>query len=415
LTPSGAAAAAKLKTLHSFCTGCQDGAVPLGRVIGDSSGNFFGTTFQAGSNFSGTVYELIATGGGKFKFKVIHEFCTKANCPDGASPFTSLIMDTNGDIYGTTESGGTSNNGTVFELVPNADHSKYKLVTLYNFCPQQPCVDGDFPQAGLTYAGAQNGALYDGTSPLFGTARGGANNSGASGVVYELNFVPGKTKPKEKVLYNFCAQTNCSDGALPSELIIDDQGNLFGTTLQGGTNNQGTAFELSPSGNTFTETVLYRFCTLANCADGQSSQVPLARDSSGNLYGTTEFGGAFNKGTVFKIVPNGGSSTESVLYSFCAQSNCTDGAEPTAGVNIDASGNIIGITSVGGAFDVNGGTIFKISGGTESVLFSFCEVAGCPTGKQPVAGLTADGSGTLFGVTSFGGQFGFGSVFRFTP
>jgi uncharacterized repeat protein (TIGR03803 family) len=324
-------------------------------------------------------------------------------------------MDTDGDLYGTTESGGTSNNGTIFELIPNADRSKYKLVTLYNFCPQQPCVDGELPQAGLTYAGAQNGAPYDGTSPLFGSARGGANNSGASGVVYELNFVPGKTKRKEKVLYNFCAQANCSDGAVPSELIIDDQGNLFGTTMQGGTNNQGTAFELSPSGNTFTETVLYRFCTLANCADGQSSLAPLARDKDGNLYGTTEFGGAFNQGTVFKIVPNGGNSSESILYSFCPQSGCTDGAEPTAGVNIDSSGNIIGITPVGGAFDFGGGTIFKISGGTHNVLFSFCEVAGCPGGKQPVAGLTTDGSGNLFGVASFGGDFGFGSVFRFTP
>ena len=387
----------------------------MGRVVEDSSGNFFGTTFQAGTNFSGTVYELIAIGDGKYKFKVIHEFCEKANCPDGASPLTSLIMDADGDLYGTTEAGGVSNSGTVFELIPNADHSKFKLVTLYNFCPQQPCIDGTSPRAGLTYAGAQNGALYDGTSPLFGAARGGANNSGVGGVVYALKSVPGKTKRKEKVLYNFCAQTNCSDGALPSDLVIDDQGNLYGTTLQGGTNNQGTAFELSPSGHTFTETVLYRFCSLANCADGQSSAAPLARDKDGNLIGTTEFGGAFNQGTVFKIVPNGGSSSESVLYSFCAQSNCTDGSEPADGVNIDSGGNIIGTTPAGGAFDVNGGTIFKISGGTHTVLFSFCEVAGCPGGKQPVAGLTADGSGNLFGVTSFGGEFGFGSVFRFTP
>ena len=201
---------------------------------------------------------------------------------------------------------------------------------IYRFCSQQNCADGTIPAGGLTYAGASSGVPYDGVSPLFGVTGGGGANNG--GTVFELTNSAGHWA--ENVLYSFCSQggTDCTDGHVPQgELVIDASGNPYGVTVQGGGNDPhlngaGVAFELVPSeGNAWSETTLYRFCSMAHCADGARPLAGLVTDAEGNLYGTTSRGGRRcatepdGCGTAFKIIPNGAASEETVLYAFCEE------------------------------------------------------------------------------------------------
>jgi uncharacterized repeat protein (TIGR03803 family) len=155
----------------------------------------------------------------------------------------------------------------------------------------------------------------------------------------------------ENVLYSFCARSNCVDGASPvSGLVFDQNGNMYGTAQYGGAhgdrgNGGGVVFKLTPQGK---ETVLYSFCAQNNCTDGVTPQAGLVFDPKGNLYGTTYFGGAHGDGVVFRLTPEG---KETVLYSFCAQTNCTDGANPEAGMVFDRKGNLYGTTQFGGAYN----------------------------------------------------------------
>jgi uncharacterized repeat protein (TIGR03803 family) len=227
------------------------------------------------------------------------------------------------------------------------------------------------------------------------------------------------TTGHETVLHNFCSATNCADGQLSyAGLILDPAGNLYGTTSQGGANNWGTVFKIDTNDQ---ESVLYSFCSAANCADGQLPYAALIRDGAGNLYGTTTYGGANNGGTVFKLDAAG---HETVLYSFCSATNCTDGQLPYAGLIQDVAGNLYGTTFGGGAIgaaNFQGGTVFKLdAAGHETVLYSFCSAANCTDGKQPYAGLVMDGAGNLYGTTSGGGAHGFlntlgGTVFKLDP
>ncbi len=301
-------------------------------------------------------------------------FCTQPGCANGTYPEAGLIEDASGNLYGTTSAGGSSNLwGTVFKLTPNG--SSYTESVLYNFCSQggTSCTDGANPVAGL---------IEDASGNLYGTtANGGANyssscNEGSCGTVFRLapNSGGGFT---QTVLYSFCAQggTGCTDGANPlAGLDEDASGNLYGTTWQGGatipdgdrTTTGGTVFELAPNGNGgYSESVLYTFCSQSGCADGEWPTAGLIEDTSGNLYGTTSAGGATitvsgnttTGGTVFKLTPKGdGSYSETVLYSFCSQSGCTDGLWPTSSLIEDASGNLYGTTTAGGG--IIDGTVF---------------------------------------------------------
>jgi uncharacterized repeat protein (TIGR03803 family) len=235
-----------------------------------------------------------------------------------------------------------------------------------------------------------------------------------------------KVKP-EQVLYDFCSQTNCSDGKWPQAgLVMDGSGNLYGTASEGGNRGlYGVVFKLAPDG---TQTVLHSFCPNAPpCTDGENPYAGLVMDSAGNLYGTTYEGGSGpcggnnGCGVVFKIAPDG---TESTLYTFCAQPNCADGADPDAGLTLDSAGNLYGTTKYGGNTDPDDGacrstgcgTVFEITpDGTESVLYAFCPgEANCADGEFPVAGLVMDGSGNLYGTTEDGG-IGGGTVFEVAP
>jgi uncharacterized repeat protein (TIGR03803 family) len=351
---------------------------------------------------------------------VLYSFCAQKNCADGAVPSSRVVFDQKGNLYGTTQLGGANHSvcdqyipgcGVVFKLTTEG-----RATVLYSFCAQNDCSDGAVPGGGL---------VFDKKGNLYGaTAIGGVRNDlcvTGCGVVFELT-----AKGKEKVLYSFCARTNCTDGMFPSGPFLDQKGNMYGTTYEGGAYNDcqksqgcGVVFKITPKGK---ETVLYSFCAQggSNCTDGAHPVPGVVFDQEGNLYGAASGGGAHGGGVVFKLTPKG---KETVLYSFCSQNNCADGASPVAGVIFDHRGNLYGTTHGGGnSCDGNGygcGVAFKLTPeGMETVLYSFCSNR-CADGLWPEAGLTFDRKGNLYGTTSDGGDacngYGCGVVFKLTP
>jgi uncharacterized repeat protein (TIGR03803 family) len=256
------------------------------------------------------------------------------------------------------------------------------------------------------------GVVFDQKGNLYGTTLiGGADDhcgkfyDQGCGVVFKL--APGG---KETILHSFCAQGGdyCTDGASPlAGLAFDQKGNLYGTA-GGGTDDNGVVFKLTPEGK---YTVFYRFCAQTDCTDGSNPWAGVVFDQKGNLYGTTSIGGAYGVGVVFKLTPQG---KETVLYSFCAQSGCADGWQPHSGVVLDQKGGLYGTTSSGGAND--GGLIFKLTAkGKYTVLHRFCAQNGCIDGAYPYAGVVFDRRANLYGTTSRGGAYGGGVVFKLTP
>jgi uncharacterized repeat protein (TIGR03803 family) len=305
---------------------------------------------------------------------------------NGANSFTPLVQAIDGDFYGTTAAGGAANDGTVFKITPGGT-----LTTLYSFCTQAGCADGDNPYGGLVQGTDGN---------LYGTTRNGG--------VYNFGSIFKLTRGGRLVtLYSFCLQAGCADGAYPYAALIQGlDGNLYGTTQGGGTGNIGTVFRITPSGKL---TTLHGFDTYA---DGSSPQASLVQGVDGNFYGETAFGGANGSyGTVFKITSEG---TFNRLYSFCAQSGCTDGANPYSGLVQGIDGNFYGTTSDGGAS--NNGTVFKITPiGKLTTLYSFCAQGyPCPEGSFPYAALVQATNGNFYGATTNGGFNDYGTLFEIT-
>jgi uncharacterized repeat protein (TIGR03803 family) len=417
----GAASAQTESVLYSFCeqSHCTDGSRPYAGVVLDQNGNLYGTTFFGGAyngscgSGCGVVFQLTLKG----KYSVLYSYCVQTVCADGQYPEAGVVFDQKGNLYGTTVLGGANHNstcdsgygygcGVVFKLTP-----KGKETVLYSFCAKDNCSDGWGPVAGLTLD--QNGNLY-GTTSYGALWLCGESDVGC--VVFKLT-----PKGKEIVLYSFCAQKDCTDGAGPiAGLTLDQKGNLYGTTAGGGAHYRGVVFRLTPEGK---ETVLHSFCAQANCSDGAIPSAGVVFDQKGNLYGTTTGGGAHEGGVVFRLTPEG---KYSVLYSFCAENNCADGQYPEAGVVFDQKGNLYGTTYSGGAYnnyDIcdNGGgygcgVVFKLTPkGKETVLYSFCAQANCTDGAEPVAGLAFDRNGDLDGTALSGGAHGYGAIFKLTP
>jgi len=396
------ASASSLNVIYSFCekTNCADGDQPYGGVMLDASGRFLGTTGFGGKYNGGTVFALSPKG----KLHTLKSFCdgTPPSCQSAEGPFTTPIEDTKGDIYGTVYFGGDYGDGAVWELKPNTT-GKYSLKYLYSFNG----TDG-FGPFELTYAGAGTGGSYDGKSPLYSTTiAGGTNNAG---IVFSLT--PSKTGSWTlQTLYNFCSVSGCVDGGLPhAGVIVDPSGNLLGTAEYYGTDNAGVIYQLSNTGGSWNETVLYTFCSMSGCSDGSGPFAGLARDASGNLYGTTYFGGAQNDGVVFELKSTG---AYSVLHDFCSETNCTDGSEPAAAVTLDSSGNIFGTTGRGG--DNNFGTMFEISDGTFKRVYSYCAQSGCADGGYPYGTLIFGGTDHIIGTTQYGGAKSLGEVYKLKP
>ncbi len=408
VTPwSGASAHTyKFRTLYSFCAeaSCTDGAEPLAGLMMDQAGNLYGTTIGGGGQNGGTVFVLQPIGK-RWKHKSLYSFCSQTNCADGNAPATSLIVDTSGHLYGTTQRGGPYGNdaGTAFELLWNGN--KWKFKQLYAFCAQQPCLDGSTPSSGLTYVGAAAGSPYDGTSALFGTTGGGGSGAVApAGVAFRLE--PQNRRWRQTVVYNFCSATDCADGASPNAPVLDSAGRLWGTTSSGG-NHRGGGVVYSISGRQ--ESVEYEFCSdTDNCLDGAFPRSPVYLDHSGHIVGTTPLGGsdiANGFGTLFAV--SGG--LEQVLYTFCPRGgNCAHGDNPSSGVIEDSSGNIFGTTAQGDP----DGVVYEFGSGTERVLHTFCSEANCTDGSTPSGGLIMDTAGNLYGTTQAGGAHGGGTVFE---
>ena len=213
----------------------------------------------------------------------------------------------------------------------------------------------------------------------------------------------------ENVLYSFCPQSGCADGLRPyAGLIMDASGNLYGTTDEGGAKGYGSVFELVNSSGTYSEKVLYSFCSQSNCADGELPYAGVIMDAAGNLYGTTSWGGATvggYYGTVFELVNSSGTYSEKVLYSFCSQSGCADGDMPYAGLIMDASGNLYGTTTGGGSGVGNSaGTVFELVNSSGSYSENVLYNFTGSNGASPFGGLIMNASGALYGTTSGGGN-----------
>jgi len=226
----------------------------------------------------------------------------------------------------------------------------------------------------------------------------------------------------QTVLYNFCSKSGCTDGEdIEAGLVQGADGNFYGTTYCGGTNDSGTIFKITPGG---TLTTIYNFCTLENCDDGSNPQAALTQGSDGNFYGTTFYGGSSSNGggAVFKVTPAG---TLTVLHSFCSLTNCADGSLSSGAVVQGTDGNFYGTTVEGGAnvnsdvCDTSGnmcGTLFKVtSSGTFATLYSFCALSNCSDGGVPSSGLVQGTDGDFYGTTfAGGGTNSAGSAFKFS-
>lgn len=397
--------------LYNFGSIGNDGGVPLASLVMDGKGNLYGTTKFGGPNSityagnvltAGTAFELIPGKGGTWTEKILHNF--GASSSDAALPIASLVLDSKGNLYGTSFAGGAHGLGTVFELSPGTGGTWTEKV-LYSFGVS--LADGKSPEAGLIFD--SKGNLY-GTTSVGGTSD--TTYGGGYGTVFELSLGTGGTWT-EKVLHNFNYLSQ-SDGYFPeAPLVFDSAGNLYGTTADGGTGQDleggGTVFELSPAGSAWSEKIIYNFG--GGSPNGYLIKGGVVIDSKGNLYGTAVSGGnGFGlDGTIFELSPaSGGAWTFNVVHRFGAYE--TDGINPNAGMVFDTSGNLYGTTAGGGA---NGfGTVFELTpqagggGWIETVEHSFN--LSNTDGANPYDSLILDAAGNLYGTAAYGGSHGAG-------
>jgi uncharacterized repeat protein (TIGR03803 family) len=333
VTPGGT-----LTSLHSF--DATDGGAPQAALVQAKNGNFYGTTGGGGaysncvSGGCGTVFKIDQQG----TLAVLYSFCAQTKCSDGSFPAGALVQATNGSLYGTTRDGGAYGAGTVFKITYEGT-----LTTLYSFCAQTNCSDGQDPSSALVQA-------LDGT--LYGTTGTGAGPN--PGTIFKITPEGALT-----TLYTFCSQPGCADGNDPrAGLIQATDGNFYGTTVGGGINGGGTVFKITRDGTLAT---LYSFCSQAGCADGNQPIGVLLQATDGNLYGTTFEGGdpkclpSYGCGTVFRITPQG---TLTTLHKFYSSS---DGINPYGGLMQATNGELYGTTQIGGVND--NGTIFRLAVG----------------------------------------------------
>jgi uncharacterized repeat protein (TIGR03803 family) len=366
------------KVLYSF-TG-RDGAAPVAGLIADRDGNLYGTTLEGGSDGVGTVFKLAPDG----NESVLHSFRgTFYN--DGSEPSAGLVLDNAGNLYGTTlYDGKGTTDGTVFRIAPDG---KEKI--LHTFTGSGDGVDGAAPLAAV---------ILDKKGNLYGTTLegGGGNCPGGCGTVFKIS-----AKGHERVLHAFNSFGGDDGGNPQAALLLASDGNFYGTTLAGGSDNDGIVFKMTRDG---TETVLHNFTGFSSASDGGVPVAPLMEDAAGVMYGTTWLGGTSGEGTIFKITKEG---TETVLYSFTYGH---DGGEPLGSLVMDKRGNLYSTTSMGG--DKGCGTIFKLNPNTGRLTVLHTFTCGSD-GRFPFAGLIAEkGTKRLLGTTKGGGANGDGVVFE---
>jgi len=362
VTAAIGSSAQTLTTLASF-TGF-DGDEPHASLVQGTDGNFYGTTNYGGPNAMGGTIFNISPGGA---LTTLYAFCAQYMCSDGDHSFGGVIQASDGNFYGTTQGGGINDNGTVFQLTPEGT-----FTTLYSFAGE----DGSAPTAPLMQA--TNGDLY-------GTTEGGGRYG--AGTIFNMTLAGKLTR-----LHSF----NGADGANPVGMLVQaTDGDLYGTTAGGGRYGAGTVFKMKLAGK------LTRLHTFSG-ADGYSPVAGLVQAVNGNFYGTTSSGGANGDGTVFEITPTG---TLTVLHNFAGYG--IDGANPGAGLVQATDKNFYGTTTKGGGTDT--GTVFKITpGGSLSTLYSF----DWASGDLPYSGLLQATDGAFYGTTGQGGADCCGTVYR---
>lgn len=350
-------------TLVNF-TNAKRGPYYPSNLIIDGNGNLYGTSYGGGTYGNGTVFRVSPTG----TVSTLHSF---AGYPtDGTYPYAALTRDSAGNLYGTTYSGGSVNIcsgrpgcGTVFKLSATTGET-----VLYNFTDG---ADGALPTGSLTLDSAGN--LYGLTGGNTGGVMFKITPSGAFSTIYDFDQYPG----------------------FGATLIENPAGDFFGTNYNGGS-GYGNVFEVTPEGQ---ETTLYSFTGGTGGSDVNSK---LTQDSHGNLYGTTFAGGSMDEGAVFKITASG---VYSVVYSFCQLAKCADGYEPYGWLTRDSQGNLYGLTYS------NPQVVFKVTAtGEESVIYS--GIGGNWPDQGPA--LVMDRSGNLYGTTFTGGSSGVGQIFKLT-
>ena len=369
--------------------GGNDGQGPLGGLISDNAGNLYGTTSESDAS-SGTVFQLSPPvgQGGHWTKTILYTF-TGGN--DGGDPYGELVFDQAGNLYGTTLFGGTADKGTIFQLKPLG--STWTETVIYSFNDHPP---------------QYGGLVFDKAGNLYGaTCTHGEN---PPGTVFQLT--PSQGGWTTKVIHSFGGHEGICPASGP---IIGRAGNLYGLTENG-------VYELrapATKGANWTFRSLHIF---QGSGDGSYSAGRLMLDRNGNLNGVTRLGGSFNLGTVFQLTRQGAGWAEAVLYSFCGQSDCVDGAWPEATLIGDGKGNLYGTTYYGGGGSGSGsGTVFQLTPPavqgdpwTETVLHGFTGAGG--DGAFPVAPLLREKFGTLWSTTSAGGGAADGgTVFKILP
>jgi uncharacterized repeat protein (TIGR03803 family) len=406
--------------IHSFHPqgerGDANGSEPYANLIFDASGTLYGTTLEGGAYGLGTVFELSPRVSGGWIETVLYSFAgSSSGGADGAYPRGSLIFDAAGNLFGVTAGGGTGKPGglgTVYELSP-AGGGAWRETVLHSFTGFP--ADGDTPLSGL---------VFDADGNLYGTTSHGGLyeyvKGSSGGTAFELSPAA-QGVWNETIIHNFGSG---ADGGYPQAgLTLDASGNLYGTTVSGGSascapDGCGTVFELSPAGGgVWAEAVLHSFTNSGEAPFNPFGGVIF--DATGNLYGTTASGG-YGSGTVFELFPTAGGSWKlKVLHAF---GHGTDGIAPEDSLLFDAAGDLYGTTPCGGAYggcQSFSGTVFELSpevGGawSEKVLHSFGHGS---DGSWPYAVLIFDAVGNLYGTTSAGGAYGGygGTVFEIKP
>jgi uncharacterized repeat protein (TIGR03803 family) len=358
-----------LTTLHAFLGengNKSDGATPYAGLARDSVGNFYGTTYQGGKGNQGIVFKLTAKG----TYSIVYTFQGIAQ-RDGANPYGGVLLDAKGNIFGTTVIGGEDDQGTVYRIA----HVGGETI-LHSFILG---TDGTDPYSNL---------IMDANGTFYGTTHGGGGEG--YGTVFRV-----ARDGQESILYRF---TDLDFGIGPkTALAMDAQGQLYGTCPYGGELGGGFVYRLSTD---LSEVDFYDFSGESN----PESSLMVGND--GYFYGTTYAGGADSVGSIFKLSPGG---VETVLHSFIG--NGTDGANPYAAVVQDSQGNLYGTTYYGGISGA--GTVFKLDpAGNETILYNF---TGGSDGGNPYAGVVLDPSGNLYGTTTVGGKYGYGTAFKLVP
>lgn len=388
------------QVLHTF-TGGQDGANPYAGLT-FKAGNLYGTTSGGGGNSSGAVFELMHKASG-WVLTPLYSFNFAGGGGDGANPEARVIFGLNGTLYGTTLYGGTEypGYGTVFNLRPSATTCRA------TFCPWTETVL-------YRFAGSPDGAnplygdlIFDQAGNIYGSTFGGGRSGGgfpANGTVYELK--PSGGGWSESVLYSFAGYP---DGSIPDGGVIVDNnsGNLYGTTTYGGSLANGTVFQLTPSGSGWAENILSSF------QEGGSTPVGGLIFDQGNLYGTTSDVRIGTNGSVFELMPSGGNWVFTLLYRF---GNAGDSpAGPYSSLTMDAAGNLYGTTyRDGGAGDY--GSVFKLTPGNGGWTYTdLHDFTGGSDGAFPVSNVVLDAGGNLYGTASAGGAYGYGVIWEITP